>query len=268
MQLGDKRWPEVPDVTRKVVVVPIGSFEQHGHHLPLLTDSMIGAEIARRAEEILGDEAVFLPTLWLGASDHHRTFPGTVSLSSETYTRVLKELIDSLIGTGFRRIFLLNAHGGNIIPAQMAINDKNVEYRLKIPDLYLTFISWFDFLPAEKLAALEPPCVQTMVSHACEWETSAIQVIAPNLVGDDRPSTRRDFASAFWNPDFRKPSRISVARTLEQSSPTGALGYPERAEPAKGEALLNLAANEVVAFVREFATWPGTLGPETLEKES
>ncbi|GAB4454968.1 MAG: creatininase family protein [Armatimonadaceae bacterium] len=266
MQYGEQNWREVPAHRGKVVVVPLGSMEQHGHHLPLLTDSMIGEEIARRAEAELGSDALFLPMLWLGASDHHRSFPGTVSLSSETYTHVLKELLDSLIGGGFRRIFLLNAHAGNITPARMAITDKQIEYRQQHPDLYLAFVSWFDLLTPAMRETVEPKLAQHQISHACEWETSAIQTIRPELVGDDRPSTRRRFASSFWCPDFRDASRVDIARTLEQSSPTGALGYPELADPAKGEALLTLATQEVAAFVRELATYPDS--PEAIPIET
>jgi len=68
---GEKIWTQTEDQTGKVVVVPIGSLEQHGHHLPMLTDSMIGTEIARRAEAALGEAALFTPMLWVGASDHH-----------------------------------------------------------------------------------------------------------------------------------------------------------------------------------------------------
>jgi creatinine amidohydrolase len=75
MQLGERNWLEAKALTNRVVVLPLGSHEQHGHHLPLLTDTVIGTEIARRAEAELGDEALFLPTLWVGASDHHRAFP-------------------------------------------------------------------------------------------------------------------------------------------------------------------------------------------------
>ena len=265
MQYGELAWPAVPAHAKKVAVMPLGALEQHGHHLPLLTDSLIGAEVARRAEADLGDAALFLPMLWVGASDHHRAFPGTMSLSAGTYARVLGELLDSLIGSGLRRILLLNAHAGNVAPAQVAMSDKQIEYRHRHPDLYLTFVSWFDLLPAEALSEFEPPLAQGKLSHACEWETSAVQVIRPDLVGDERPATRRRFDSPFWCPDYRRHSRVSVARTLEQSSESGALGYPERAAPEKGEALLALAAREVAAFVREFATWPDTLGPETLE---
>ena len=110
MQYGECNWTQIPDQAHKVVVVPVGSLEQHGHHLPLLTDSMIGAEIVRRAESVLGEEAVFLPMLWLGASQHHRRFPGTVSVRNETFTHMLMDVMESLIDSGFKRILILNSH--------------------------------------------------------------------------------------------------------------------------------------------------------------
>lgn len=154
MQLGELNWREAGQQTHKVVVLPIGSLEQHGHHLPLLTDSLIGGEVARRAEAELGDEALFLPILWVGASDHHRGFPGTVSLKNETYVRVLVEMLESLIGAGFRRIVLLNSHGGNIVPAQMAIYDVQIRYHRQMPDLWLAFTTWFE-IAQEQIAALD-----------------------------------------------------------------------------------------------------------------
>ena len=141
MRLGEHSWNEIEGLTECVAVLPLGSFEQHGHHLPLLTDTMICTEIARRAEVELGDEALFLPTLWVGASDHHRAFPGTVSLHNETYVRVLTDALESLIAAGFRRVFLLNAHGGNVTPGRQAIYDVQLKHREE-PDLWLAFASW------------------------------------------------------------------------------------------------------------------------------
>ena len=260
MQLGELTWREAGERTHKVVVVPIGSQEQHGHHLPLLTDTLIGAEVAKRAEAILGEAALFLPILWVGASDHHRAFPGTVSLSIDTYTNVLKDMLDSLIGAGFRRIFLLNSHAGNVTSAMAAITDKQIQYRFQHPDLWLTFVSWFDLIEVNELEANGPgDFKQRSIVHACEWETSAIQVTRPDLVGDDRPAIRRNLDSAFYSPDFRRPSRIAVARTMEQMSPSGAFGFPNDATPEKGNALMDYAAAQVAAFARDFATWPDTL---------
>jgi creatinine amidohydrolase len=254
MQLGERSWPQAEALRDKIVVVPLGSFEQHGHHLPLLTDSMIGSEIARRAETELVDEALFLPMLWLGASHHHLAFCGTVSLSSDTYIRVLVDVLESLIGAGFRRIFLLNAHAGNVVPANAAMQQVQLKHTPQMPDLWLVFASWFS-LAAPQIAENDG-LLQSSISHACEWETSQILQVRPDLVQPSRPATRLNAASQFFCGDYSRPSRVDVARRIEQSSPTGAFGFPEEATADKGEALFEIAAREVVAFVREFAVWP------------
>lgn len=253
MQYGELRHPQVAEHTRKVAVLPIGSLEQHGHHLPLLTDSMINAEIVRRAEAILGDEALFLPVLWVGASDHHRRFPGTVSLSNETYTQMLVEMIESLIGSGFRRILLLNSHGGNVGPGGAAL------YRVQIArrderDLWLALGSWFT-VAAEQIAGIDM-LEQKHVTHACELETSMILRLRPELVRLDLArGANFDIGSAFYCPDSSRGSRVSVARPFEHITRTGALGHPELSTAEKGEALFAVVVNEIVALVREMARW-------------
>jgi creatinine amidohydrolase len=254
MRLGERNWTEIEGLRERVVVLPLGSLEQHGHHLPLLTDTMICEEVARRAEAALEAEAVFLPTLWVGASDHHRGFPGTVSVSNQTYATLLEELLESLIGAGFRRVLLLNAHGGNRTPGQMAIYGVQMRHR-EWSDLWLVLGTWFD-MAAEALAELEG-MTQAGVIHACEMETSAILRLRPELVRlEDARGTRIPFESAFYTPDFSRPSRVEVSRAFDHLSRAGAFGHPEEATQEKGERILAAAVAEVVAFVREFATWP------------
>jgi creatinine amidohydrolase len=253
MQLGERNWTEIEDLCNCVVVMPLGSLEQHGHHLPMLTDSMIGAEVARRAEAELGDEALFLPMLWVGASHHHRAYPGTVSITNDVYVRVLIDMIESLIAAGFRKIFLLNAHGGNITPGRMAIYDVQLRHKDK-HDLWLAFSSWWT-IAAEQVAALEN-VTQESVTHACELETSMILQLRPELVCLEAAcGANIPFDSAFYSPDFSGPSRVDIPRTFDQLSVTGAFGHPEIATAEKGEALFAAAAREVTAFVREFAGW-------------
>ena len=253
MHYGERIWTDIGDLTNKVVVLPLGSLEQHGHHLPLLTDSMIGTEVARRAEAELGDEALFLPMLWIGASHHHRTFPGTISIGNELYVQVLQDMLESLIASGFRRIFLLTAHGGNLLPGGMAIYETQMRHR-DMPELWLAISSWWR-LAGDAVSALVTSDQESVI-HACELETSMIMHLHPTLV---RSEAMRGaiipFESAFYVPDFRRSSRVDVARTFEQLSATGAIGHPEVATAEQGEALFSAAATEVVAFVREFATW-------------
>ncbi len=254
MYLGNIPWPDVPKHAHKVIVIPTGSLEQHGHHLPLLSDSMIGAAITDRAHAALGDSAVFLPMLWVGASDHHLAFPGTVSLSVETYTKTIIDIVESVISAGFRRIFVLNAHAGNVMPASSALYEVNLRYHDSIPGLWLTFASWFDLARAE-VAALEG-VQQDSVVHACEWETSVMLAAHPELVVRKAiTGTRTLFKSEFYSPDFSGKSRVSVTKTIGQLTPVGALGRPELGSAEKGERIIEAASAVVVDFVREFAQW-------------
>jgi creatinine amidohydrolase len=253
MQFGERTWKEIEELTDRVVVLPLASCEQHGHHLPLLTDTMICQEIVSRAEAELGDAALFLPTLWVGASDHHRAFPGTVSLSSDVYKQVLMDCLESLIGSGFRRIFLLSAHGGNHIPGCSAVYEVQLRHKDK-PDLWLAFGEWMT-IAARQIADLED-VEQKKVIHACEIETSMILRLQPKLVKlEAARGAQIPFESAFYCPDFSRPSRVTVPRSFEQLSRTGAFARPETATAEKGESLFDAAVGEIVAFVREFATW-------------
>lgn len=254
MKFGERTWPDAAAQRHKVVVVPIGSLEQHGHHLPLLTDSLIGSEITRRAEGELGDDVLFLPMLWIGASHHHLHFPGTVSLSQDVYIKVLEDLVESLLAGGYRRILLLNSHAGNVTPAQAALTNVQIRRRKEMPDLYLALASWFDL--ARDAVAAVPGLRQGTVSHACEWETSVVEAVRPELVQKSAAcGARFDFDSRYFDPDYSGPSRLFVARTMEQGTTTGAYGWPEEASAEKGKRILDAAVSEVVAFVREFAGW-------------
>ena len=162
--------------------------------------------------------------------------------------------MESLIGSGFRRIFLMNAHGGNITPGRMAIYDVQLRHRDK-PELWLAFSSWWT-IAAAQVAALTN-VQQEMVTHACEQESSMILCLRPELVRMEAArGANIPFESAFYCPDFSRPSRVDIPRAFDQLSETGAFGHPEIANIEKGESLFKAAVDEVVAFVREFGTWP------------
>jgi len=254
VDLGECRWPDVESFRTRVAVLPLGSLEQHGHHLPLLTDTFNCSEIARRARLEVEDEAVFLPILWIAVSEHHSGFPGTMSVRSTVYAELLEDMVESLIRAGFRRILLLNAHGGNVIPDSVAIYDVQLRHA-DDAGLWLVLGSWWS-IAAEQIAAIES-LQQKEVSHACEQETSIMLRLRPDLVDLGRASGATiPYPSDFYVPDFSKPSRIDVPRRLDQLSATGAFGSPELASAEKGEAILAAASGEVAALIREIARWP------------
>src|SRR4051812_11247599 len=112
MKYGELKRPDIEriDKAHKVVMVPLGSLEQHGQHLPLCTDSLLGSEIAERVEAALPETVLLLPMQWLGSSDHHLKFPGTVSVPSALYIEMVSHICECLLSAGFRRIFLHLSH--------------------------------------------------------------------------------------------------------------------------------------------------------------
>jgi creatinine amidohydrolase len=268
MQLGELAWKDAAKMTDKIVVVPTGAHEQHGHHLPLLTDSMIGEEIIRRAESELKDRVLFAPMLWLGHSPHHLEFPGTISVSSDTYIRIIEDVAESLIRGGFRRILFFNAHAGNMTPTGVALGNLQMRYAKKHPELWLLSTSWFA-LAASAINATGA-FHQSKISHACEWETSQILALRPELVQAERPATRAPMMvggapSEYFTADYSKWDSVGVARTIDQTSPTGAFGWPELATAEKGELLFDVASRELIALIREFQQWPAQHIPEATE---
>jgi len=240
-------WPEVAAAGRDVpVVLPVAAVEQHGRHLPVFTDSMLLGEVVRRASDRLGDRVAWAPLLWLGNSHHHLDFPGTLSAAPRTYLDVLGDLIDNMVVHGFRRIVLLNGHGGNIVPASQAVFEARQKYRERGDLLLLSATYWT--LGARPKDA-EPSFVQDRMGHACEWETSMILALAPKLVGP----TGGISPVPFGNP-FEPGSRGWI--TKERSEP-GHIGDPGQASKTKGEALFGLFSQDVVTYLERVIAWDG-----------
>jgi creatinine amidohydrolase len=247
VQLEDMSWPAVASASKDVpVVVPIAAVEQHGRHLPVFTDSMLLGEVVRRAAEALGDRVIWTPLLWLGNSHHHLDFPGTLSAAPRTYLNLLGDLIDNLVVHGFRRIVLLNGHGGNIVPAQQAVFEARQRYRQREDLLLLAATYW---LLGGRPHEADPAIVQDQMGHACEWETSMILHLAPQLVGEldaIEPVSQR--------APFEPASRGWI--TQERSRP-GHIGDPRRATAEKGQTLFRIFSQDVVRFLERVIAWDG-----------
>ena len=124
-----------------LAVWPVGATEQHGPHLPVGTDAMHAEWVAREAAARAAAQltVVVAPTLRIGSSAHHLPFGGTMSLPTETYHRVIRAGVESLVTDGFRRVFVVNGHGGNHELIQLAVRD----LALELPDVHLAAGSWW-----------------------------------------------------------------------------------------------------------------------------
>ena len=243
------------DKSDKVVLVPLGSLEQHGQHCPVVVDSLLGGEMAARVEAALPETVLLAPTLWLGSSDHHLTSPGTISVPSALYIEMVSHVCESLLQAGFRRVFLFLSHGGNDGPCQEVLYRLGLKYRAR-REFWIASAGWWAL--ADDVLRL-PQMETERSSHACEYETSMVLALRPELVEMSAARGGRvDLESRFCvlDPTSGRASKVRVSLPMEQMTDTGALGRPDLATPEKGRQLLDAICARVVEFVREFATWP------------
>lgn len=246
MYLADLSWPEVQQhAPNTPLVFPVAAVEQHGRHLPVYVDSYLLGETVRRAEMALKDHVIFAPLQWLGNSHHHLDFAGTLSASPRGYLDLLNDLTENALAHGFQRIVFLNGHGGNITPGKQAVFEMRQNHRDR-KDLLLLFATYWEFA---KPWETRDDLVQRQMGHACEWETSMMQVIQPQLVKDVKNLETVDFGFAF-EPAYR--GWITKDRTVP-----GHIGSPQFATPEKGEHLFATFSAGVVDFLKQVVNWNG-----------
>jgi creatinine amidohydrolase len=231
-----------------LVVLPVGATEQHGPHLPLGTDFLIVEHVARAAadEARRSIDVLLAPTLQFGSSHHHLPFGGTISLSTERYVGALSDMTQSLIESGFRRVFILNGHGGNHEIIQLVVRDLSLKHAVN-----LGAASYWD-LARDALAEHEPDVKGRLPGHAGIFETSVIMALRPDLVDSALPHR----------------SDEELARTVVPAVPFRAErhgfwwsidGYtdsPDQAQPDLGQRLLQLIIPTVLAALLSFAQLP------------
>jgi creatinine amidohydrolase len=246
MQLTDLKWTDVAALSRDVpVVIPVAALEQHGHHMPLFTDSLLLGEVVRRATAAVEDRVLFTPLLWLGNSEHHLDFPGTMTAAPRTYLDALRDMAENFLFHGFKRIVFVNGHGGNNVPGMQATFELRQKHRAQNNLLLL----WACYWDLAKPAANAAPFVQQRMGHACEWETSMMLRLAPHLVGDLSKVQTVDWGSPF-DPGVR------AWITKDRTAP-GHIGHPQHATSEKGEILFQTFAGGMVKLLERVIAWDG-----------
>jgi creatinine amidohydrolase len=238
-----------------VVVLPLGATEQHGPHLAVGTDTDIVSRLAQEAERNFPENVLLCPTLPFGSSNHHLSFGGTVSLAPELFTRVITDLVTSLLKSGFRRIVLLNGHGGNCTPVKqsLAVLSQNFDADLQ-PNIAL--VTYWEL--AGKAFAGAPPMESPALSHACEYETSLMLHLFPekvkmeNVQRAQRPETN-DYIP--WEDDTPYKG-VSLFKQTAFISSNGSSGEPQKGTKKKGEHLFGQAANALIQFLNAYKDWP------------
>ena len=230
-----------------VAVLPTAAIEQHGPHNPVGLDTMCCIAVARGAADLAGPDlnAIVCPPLHFGSSHHHLPWPGVLTLTSRTFGVVLYELLDSLRMMGFRRVLILNGHGGNEFLIQQTARDFVLAFR----EMHVVAGSYWD-IAREALEAVPHDGEFSIPGHAGSFETSLMLHLDPDLVHTDRIPVR----SGRW------PSggigNVTDVRTggFPGDLPTGASDDAVHATAELGRRYLETAVAEVAAQIREIAT--------------
>lgn len=240
-----------------IVILPIASLEQHGPHLPVEVDSILGETVAARTAEKLqaaGHPVLVLPVLWTGLSEHHMSFGGTITLDNASFALLVEGVVKSVLRHGFRRIVLLNAHGGNENALRSIADDLTPKYGVPI----VQFTYWY--AAAEAIGQILD--TQRGLQHACEAETAMMMAVRPDLVAEDRIP----LAKANTTPDVGDVvgGGVYMWRSIGSRSGSGVIGNPEAATKAKGQALFDAIAAALATKLANPELWALPWTSETL----
>ncbi len=254
-QLAHHTWSQVAalDKQQGVVILPIGAVEQHGHHLPLLTDTLIATRMLDAALALLPNDvnAWVLPSLPYSKSNEHTGFPGTISLSAQTLMAVLHDIARSLADAGFRRLAFVNGHGGNVALLEMTARDIRAA----------TGLICFCLQPA---LFVEPPFPisaeeRRLGFHGGELETSLVLAIAPELVDMDKAVRHyADFPETGTPLFFFAPA--STAWLSRDWSADGIFGDATLGTAEKGDALIAAGGQKLADLIRVISTFETARG--------
>jgi creatinine amidohydrolase len=247
-------WPEINDAVEmgKVCLVPCGSVEQHGAHLPLDVDIVCPQGIAYGAGKQVSDKLLVLPPYWYGYCGHVMDFPGTINGHYEHFIASVLDVTKSLAYHGFKKILLLNGHGSNMPNLDLVARRTNLE-----TDAECILCAWWNLLTVDK--AFLPRWRQSKFpggcAHACELETSLYLYLDGDNVRKDKIksgtiSFNEEDSPFCWNDLFASGPATIISWTSSYTN-TGVLGEAELATAEKGRQVYEEAVKQLVRFV----TW-------------
>lgn len=242
-------WPELREkaTENRVVLLPVGTIEQHGPHLPLSTDCVTAREIARLAAERLPDETILMPQVYYSFNFHHLDFPGTIDVPGQTIIDYVTSIGRSVAHHGFRKILLINGHGSNVPFLDIAA--RNIG---NTSPAVAALVSWWSLADPALSAVRESECPGGL-AHGCELETSVLLHFRPDLVHMER--AERDISypmGRFFYWDLQHPSPVLFQEFFSRNSRTGTKGDPTTASAEKGRQVVECVVENMAALILEF----------------
>ena len=255
---GDLTWPEVNHAVgkRKVILLPIGSTEQHGPHLPIDVDNLISnsvcMEAGRRAPHLL----LIAPQISYGYNIHALDYPGTMHVGYEHLIGTCLDLCKSFAYHGFKRIVILSGHGGNSAALELASRRAILE-----TDALVTSFTWWSLLSAAFTASVRESVFPGGAGHAGEFETSVYLHLAREKVQMDKAKDHiawynsRATSSFQWG-DLFGSGPVSIFERTSTFTEDGTFGEATLATAEKGKLIFDQATSRLVDFVKEFQNRP------------
>ena len=237
--------PELDQLDRSIpVVLPVAATEQHGPHLPLATDRLIGEYFCQRLHEDLPDEVLILPSMGICCSSHHLDFAGTLSIQHTTFLQQAEDILGSVVQHGFRNIVILNSHGGNQAVGQVLVERFGGAH----PNVQLVLATWWK-VAAQALLDITETHVGG-VGHAGEFETSLMLLIDSSLVRTDKIEKGSNQPTYDWaEMDMLRAPQASLYRSMQQMTSNGVFGDPTAATAEKGKAITQAVIKELQKIV-------------------
>lgn len=237
-------WKQVDALPREstLLILPTAAIEQHGHHLPLATDTLCNNLLLGKALELVPpDLSIYaLPPVCYGKSNEHIGFPGTLSVSAATFMAVLRDLGASVAASGFQKLALYNSHGGNTSLVDVMARDLRAEFGLRTFSLFGSPGASFDTVSPQE---------RTYGFHAGEIETAYLLYGAPELVHSDQYTS--NYIARLDKPELLKPegSNANFAWLTRDIAPSGVMGDPSAATAEKGEQWIKEAAVKIAEIL-------------------
>lgn len=237
-------WKQVDALPRErtLLVLPTAAIEQHGHHLPLATDTLInnlllGKALAQAPAEL---PIYALPPVCYGKSNEHIGFPGTLSVSAQTFLAVVRDLGASIAASGFKKVVLYNTHGGNTSLVDVLARDLRAEFGLRTFSLFGSPGAAFEGVSKQE---------RTYGFHAGEIETAYLLHGTPELVHTEEYTA--NYIARVDQPELLKPegSSANFAWLTRDIAPSGVMGDPSGATSANGERWSDEAAARIAEIL-------------------
>lgn len=252
---AEMTWHEVKDAAaeERVAILPVATYEDHGPHLPVDVDVVLCTEICERAVARIPSEAVLAPAVTHGYSPHHMDFPGPITIAWDTFIKYVKDVCCSLAHHGFRRVLIVNGHGSNASPLDLAARLSIVECEGKI---LCASVNHWGLRKVKRLGRDLRESDYGGVSHAGEYETSLYLALRPDLVDmgkavDERSPMSPSFQSDLLAGGHPEGSDARLMPYWSSMSESGVRGDATKATTEKGRKFLEAGVDGLIELIHE-----------------